>query len=185
MRRKDGMRLTNWHIITGAPCSGKTTVIRELERQGYRVIHEAARAYIDQQLAEGYRLEQIKTDKLAFENHILEAKLRIEDSLPPDEIIFFDRGIPDSIAYFKHAGLDTAQPFDMSRRLRYRRVFFFERLGFSKDRVRAEDEKTAQQLGTLIQESYRMLGYEILSVPVLSIHRRVEFILERLRIQRS
>jgi len=182
MGRKDGMRLTNWYIITGAPCSGKTSVIRELERQDYRVIHEAARAYIDQQLTTGCRLDQIKADKLAFESHILEAKLRIEASLPPDEIIFFDRGTPDSIAYFKLAGLDTAYPFDRSRRVRYRRVFFFERLGFSKDRVRAEDEKTAQQLDTLIQESYRMLGYEILRVPVLSIHRRVEFILERLRV---
>ena len=31
---------TNWHVITGAPCSGKTTVIRELERRGYSVVHE-------------------------------------------------------------------------------------------------------------------------------------------------
>jgi predicted ATPase len=48
--------------------------------------------------------------------------------------------------------------------------------------VRAEDEKTAQQLDTLIQESYRMLGYEMVRVPVLSVRRRVEFILERLRV---
>ena len=180
MGTKDGIRQTNWYIITGAPCSGKTSVIRDLERRGYRVVHEAARAYIDQQLAEGYRLEQIKADKPAFENRILNVKLRIEDSLPPDEVIFFDRGIPDSIAYFKLAGLDTAQPFDLSRRLCYRRVFFFERLGFSKDRVRTEDETTAQQLDTLIQESYRMLGYEMVRVPVLSVRRRVEFILRRL-----
>ena len=26
------MRQTNWHIITRAPCSGKTTVIKEIER---------------------------------------------------------------------------------------------------------------------------------------------------------
>jgi len=174
------MRQTNWHIITGAPCSGKTSVIRELERQGYRVVHEAARAYIDQQLASGHRLEQIKADKLAFESHILAAKLRIEASLPPEEAIFFDRGTPDSIAYFKLAGLDTAYPLDRSRRIRYRRVFFFERLGFSKDRVRAENDQTAQQLDTLIQESYRMLGYKIVYVPALSIHRRIEFILKRL-----
>jgi predicted ATPase len=59
-------------------------------------------------------------------------------------------------------------------------VFFFERLGFLKDRVRAEDEQTAQQLDTLIRESYQMLGYKIVCVPALSIHRRIEFILKQL-----
>jgi len=51
------MRQTNWHIITGAPCSGKTTVINEIERRGIRVIHEVARAYIDRQLGKGLRFE--------------------------------------------------------------------------------------------------------------------------------
>lgn len=174
------MRQTNWFIITGAPCSGKTAVISELERRGYSVVHEAARAYIDQQLALGCRLEQIKADKLAFESHILDVKMRIESSLPQDEAIFFDRGIPDSIAYFKLADLDTARPLKKSRLNRYRGVFFFERLSFLKDRVRAEDEETAYRLNSLIQESYQMLGYEIINVPVLSIRQRADFVLNLL-----
>ncbi|MEJ2222165.1 MAG: AAA family ATPase [Desulfobacterales bacterium] len=40
-------RSTHWSVITGAPCSGKTAVIHMLEQQGYTVIHEVARAYID------------------------------------------------------------------------------------------------------------------------------------------
>jgi predicted ATPase len=43
---------TNWYVITGAPCSGKTSVIRELEKRGYRVVHEVARAYIEGKRAE-------------------------------------------------------------------------------------------------------------------------------------
>ncbi|MBW2239191.1 MAG: AAA family ATPase [Deltaproteobacteria bacterium] len=35
------MQQTNWHVITGAPCSGKTSVICELERRGHPVVHEA------------------------------------------------------------------------------------------------------------------------------------------------
>ena len=71
------MRQTEWHIITGAPCSGKTTVIKDLAQRGIRVIHEAARAYIDRQLGRGLGLDQIKTDMLQFERHILHAKIRI------------------------------------------------------------------------------------------------------------
>jgi predicted ATPase len=172
------MRRTNWHVITGAPCSGKTAVISELERRGYSVIHETARAYIDRQLAAGGSLEQIKADILAFESHVLNEKIRIESALPQSETIFLDRGIPDSIAYFKIAGLDTANPIGKSSLVRYRRIFFFERLSYLKDRVRAEDEETADKLNSLIQESYSMLGYEIIYVPVLSIKQRVEFILK-------
>ena len=56
------MRQTNWHVITGAPCSGKTAAISEIERRGIRVVHEVARSYIDQQLNKGLQLAQIKTD---------------------------------------------------------------------------------------------------------------------------
>jgi predicted ATPase len=177
---KKPMRRTNWCVITGAPCSGKTSVIKELEGRGYRVVHESARAYIDQQLAAGRQLDQIKADERAFENHILNAKLVIESTLRPNETIFFDRGLPDSIAYFKLAGLDAATPLKKSKRRRYRRIFFFERLGFLKDRVRSEDEDTADRLSSLIEESYRLLQYEIIHVPVLSIEQRIDFILNRL-----
>jgi predicted ATPase len=172
------MRRTNWCVITGAPCSGKTSVVDELERRGYKVVHESARAYIDQQLAAGRRLDRIKADERAFENHILNAKLAIESSLPPKETIFLDRGIPDSIAYFKLAGLDPARPIKKSSLFRYRRIFFFKRLGFLEDRVRSEDEETADRLDSLIRESYRGLGYEIIQVPVFSVKKRVEFILK-------
>lgn len=172
------MRRTNWQVITGAPCSGKTAVIDELERRGFSVIHETARAYIDRQLAAGLCLEQIKADKMAFENHVLNEKIRIESTLPQSETIFLDRGIPDSIAYFKMAGLDPANAIAKSRLTRYRRIFFFERLSYLKDRIRMENEETADRLNSLIQESYRIVGYEIIHVPVLSIGQRVEFILK-------
>jgi len=174
------MRRTNWYVITGAPCSGKTAVIDKLEKRGYRVVHESARAYIDAQLGAGRRLDQIKADEWAFENHILNTKLAIESALPANETIFFDRGIPDSIAYFNLAGLDPAEPVKKSSLLRYRRIFFFERLGFLADRVRSEDAQTAEKLDALILESYRMLDYEVVHVPVLSIEKRIEFILKLL-----
>ena len=44
---------TNWYVITGAPSSGKSSVIRELENLGYRVVHEVARAYIEEELKKG------------------------------------------------------------------------------------------------------------------------------------
>jgi predicted ATPase len=172
------LRQTNWCIITGAPCSGKTAVINEIERRGIRVINEVARAYIDRQLRKGLQLRQIKTDALQFERHILHEKVRIQASLSTAATIFFDRGVPDSIAYFKLEGLDPAEPLRYSQNLRYRRIFFFERLDFLRDDVRSENEKIAASLNDLLIEAYLQIGYDIEMVPAMPVKNRADLILK-------
>lgn len=174
------MRSTNWYVITGAPCSGKTTVICEFERLGYQVVHEAARAYMDAEIKKGKTLARIKAGALAFERHILYKKLEIEAALAENTVIFLDRAVPDSIAYFKSAGLSPDEPMGESRIVRYKKIFLFERLGFEKDTVRRESEPAAQALEQLLTESYQELGYEIVRVPLVSVKARTRFVLERL-----
>jgi predicted ATPase len=171
---------TNWYVITGAPCSGKTAVIMQLEQRGCAVVHEVARTYIDTELVRGKTLQQIKADEWAFERQILMAKVKIEASLARDDIIFLDRAVPDSIAYYKLCGLDSAEPLQKSRRVRYRKIFLFERLTFLTDPVRSEDEKTAERLGRLIEKSYQSLGYNLIHVPQASVADRTEFVLAHL-----
>jgi predicted ATPase len=172
------MQQTNWHVITGAPCSGKTAVIRELEQLGYPVVHEVARTYIDERLQNGETIAQIKTDILSFERHILYKKIAIEQSLLKEETIFLDRAIPDSIGYYILEGLDPYDPIQKSRLWRYNKVFFFDRIPFEKDPVRSEDDKIASRLNGLLKESYRMLDYEIIFVPLMSVNERVGFVLK-------
>ncbi|MCU0558990.1 MAG: ATP-binding protein [Desulfobacterales bacterium] len=173
------VRRTQWRIITGAPCSGKTAVIAELSRRGHPVVAETARAVIDRELARGRRLEEIKADAAAFEGQIFRTKLELESRLPAEEPLFLDRGLPDSIAYYTLEGLDPREPLRHSRRIAYRRVFLFERLEFLKDPVRSEDPQTAARIERLIAEAYGRLGYPIVRVPVLSIAERAEFVLAR------
>ena len=174
------MRAANWYVITGAPSSGKTSVICELERLGYRVVHEVARAFIDEELKKGKTIEQIKADELAFERHILYKKIKIEESLPKKEIIFLDRAVPDSIAYFKSAGLNPNEPVKKSKLVRYKKIFLFERLEFEKDRVRSENQLKAAEIELLLEKAYQILDYDIVYVPVLSIQKRTDFILQHL-----
>ena len=177
-KEPDAMRQTNWHVITGAPCSGKTTVIKEIEQRGTRVIHEVARSYIDEQLGKGLRLEQIKADVLQFERHILHAKIRIEEALTDIEPVFLDRGVPDSIAYYRLEGLDPAEPLAFSRRARYRRVFFFERFQLLEDDVRSEDDIMAAKLNDLLLEAYAQIGYDIIRVPAMPVKERTDLVLK-------
>ncbi len=173
-------RQTRWCVITGAPCSGKTTVINALKKRGCRVVPEAARAFIDDQLARGLDLTEIRSDALVFERHILMEKIRTECQLPVDETIFLDRAVPDSIAYFLHAGLDPDEPTKTSRRFKYRRVFFMDRLPCATDSARMEDDATAASLEIALKKSYAGLGYHLTRIPVLPVKLRVDLILQHI-----
>jgi predicted ATPase len=174
---KGPLRETNWYVITGAPCSGKTTVIQELNNLGYRVIHEVARAYIEAQTSNGNTLDQIKSDLPAFQRHILYEKVWIEENLPPSQIIFMDRAVPDSIAYFKCAGLGIEEPLAASKTVRYKKIFLFKRFDFRRDHVRLEDNQEAALLERLLVESYEKLGYQPVLVPHLTVKERTALIL--------
>lgn len=169
---------TNWYVITGAPCSGKTAVIDQLAGQGYQTVTEVARAYIDAQLAQGLSLEAVKADVPAFERHILMEKVRIEKRLPREEVIFFDRAVPDSIAYYRLEGLDPAEPIRYSTQ-HYQKVFLFEALQFKKDAVRTENQKISSRIEALLLDAYTALGYKVVGVPIMSVTQRVEFVLSQ------
>ena len=174
------MRFTAWYVITGAPCSGKTTVILELERMGFQVVHEAARAFIDEEIAKGRDLSEIKADGLAFERTVLERKRASEVGLETEKKVFLDRGAPDSIAYYKMNGFDPDEAINACRETNYKKIFMMERFEYEKDRARSEDGERAQVLDRLIEESYRMFAYDIVRVPVLPVRDRVYHILENM-----
>jgi predicted ATPase len=63
----------------------------------------------------------------------------------------------------------------------YRAVFIFDRLPLKKDGVRTEDEALAAQIDAGLEADYRSVGYRPVRVPVLSIEKRTDFVLEYIR----
>jgi predicted ATPase len=173
--------ITNWHVITGGPCSGKTSVINALSDLGHQVVHEVARAHIDALLNRGETLETIKADPLVFEREILTQKMAIERRLPPNKRIYLDRAVPDSIAYYQIEGLDAQEPLKASRSVRYGRVFLFEPLPFIKDAVRVEDHILASRIEKLLARCYTDLGYRVIRVPVLTVAQRTAYVIRNSR----
>jgi len=168
---------TNWRVITGPPCSGKTTLIRALEKRSFRVVHEVARAWIEAELAQGRTLSEVRSDLAAFEGRILRRKAHIEAQLPPDALIFLDRALPDSIAYFTAAGLDPGPARRLSRHRRYRRVYYCLPVGAPfQDGVRYESDTAVHDVGRLISLAYEGLGYRLLVLPACSVAERLAVI---------
>ena len=65
------MKNNNWYVITGAPSSGKTTIVKLLKSKGYIVLYEAARIYIDQELKKGKTIQKIRKDEGKFQKESL------------------------------------------------------------------------------------------------------------------
>lgn len=170
---------TNWIVITGAPCSGKTSVIDRLKELGYQIEPEVARSFIEM-LIHQHNEELLKEDILGIQRTILSIKSERERHLPQDKQIFFDRGLPDSIAYYMRHQLDYSEPLALCDLNRYHKVFIFERLPYEDDGIRQEDPYVAESLDYLIREAYHIVGYPTIDVPVLSIEDRVQFILDQL-----
>ncbi len=172
---------TNWYIVTGAPCSGKTEVIKNLSSLEYNITPEIPRLIIDAEMKKGKTVREIRKDEAEFQKRILQMKIKIENELPPEQITFIDDGgIPACIAYFKIAGLDPEPALREVKKRKYRGIFFLERLPYKKDYARIEDIKTAEKLGKLLRKTYQNLGYRVIKVPVKPIGERVKFILNKM-----
>jgi predicted ATPase len=169
--------MNNWYVITGAFSSGKSTLLRELAARGHRTVPEAARVLIDQEMALGKALAEIRGDEAAFQRQVLAMKIQTEASLPPGDTIFFDRGIPDSVAYLELGGFDAAGAREASRGRVYRRVFILDPLPFQADYARTEAREQAAVLDRLLEKCYLELGCPVTRIPVASVDERVARVL--------
>lgn len=170
-----------WYVITGGPCAGKTTLIKELKKRGYPVVEEAARAYIDQEKAKGKTLEEIRADEVGFQHAIIPMKQAAEEACSQTEVTFFDRGMHDSVAYLAHAGV-TNDPIlaAVLPHSRYRKVFLPDLLPLVQDGARTETKEEARMIHNDIRTAYETAGMEVVRVPVMSVKKRADFILKRL-----
>lgn len=171
---------TNWCVITGAPSSGKTSAVEELAHRGFAIQNEVARELIEACLQKGKTIEEVRNDTKALQKKILELKLAREMALNLDTLVFMDRGMVDSITYFRLAGLETMEAEAASFLFKYRAVFLFDRLPIVKDAVRTEDDALAGKIDKMLEEDYRALGYTPVRVPVMPIVERADFILRHL-----
>lgn len=178
----DAGKKTEWVVITGAPSSGKTSVIDELSRRGFPIVREAARSFIEACLKKGETLADIRGDEISFQTEITDLALELDRQLNLKQLTFMDRGLPDSISYLRFGGHDPMRAETAARLYIYKAVFIFDRLPVVADGVRSENNSDAMTLDKLLEEDYRRLGYLPIRVPVLSIAERADFILKKLNL---
>jgi len=170
---------TNWHVISGAPSCGKTTLIELLAAQGYPVVAETGRQYIEREIAKGRPLAEIY-DSEEDERAMMDLQLRTERLLRPAESIFLDRALPDVIAFYRLQEMDPNEVLRDCFHYRYASVFILDCLPLELDGARPDDDSLVDYLDRWHAHDYEALGYEVIRVPVLPPQERLSFILETL-----
>ena len=172
---------TNWHVLTGAACTGKTTLIDMLAKKGYQVVPESARLFFEQEMAKGRNLEEIRKDGGSLQRGIAAMQWTLESECQANRITFLDRALPDSLTFYRVYGLNPNEILPKCFFHRYTSVFLLERLPHHRNQTLGpEDDETSEFLTEWLYRDYNAIGYSVIKVPVLSPAERLAFILERL-----
>lgn len=178
-------------IITGAPGSGKTSVIRQLELEGFSVVEEAATDVIAAAQAEGIS-EPWEDPSFIDAIARLQKERETRSSGPQLDVQFFDRSSVCTAALARYLGYPLS-PFLNAELERIQResvyekqVFFVRNLGFitptDARRISFED---SLRFETIHQQTYESFGFELVYIEPGSVTQRVLAIKAVLRSTRS
>src|SRR5262245_9195098 len=174
-------------IVTGAPGSGKTSIIRQLELDGFSVVEEAATDVIAAAHAQG-KVEPWRHPSFIDAIAHLQRERQIRASYQPDEVQFHDRCIVCTAALAVYLGYPFS-PFRTSERERIHkeavyqnRVFFIRNLGFiTPTEARRISFEDALRFEKIHEETYRDFGFELVSVERGTLAERVSMIKAAIR----
>ena len=171
-------------VITGAPGSGKTPILRELVLLGFLGVNEPAREILAEQRAIGGSGVADKDPQLFCDLMLERAITGYQRLGGVGEPAFFDRGIPDMVGYAEVFALDTSAAWAASRHYRYDDVVFVLPAWldiYVTDGERRMTFESARSFGDRVREVYLDLGYTIIEVPRDSVETRTRFIAEHVR----
>ncbi len=178
-------------IITGAPGAGKTAIIRQLERDGFSVVEEAATDIIAAAQAQGTAQPWTHPSFIDVIAKLQRGR-QVRASHQPDEIQFHDRCAVCTAALAVYLGYPFS-PFLAAELERIKkeaiyenRVFFIRNLGFitPTEARRISFEETVR-FEKIHEETYRDFGFELISIEPGSVVERVSTIKAAIRISDS
>ena len=168
---------SNRYIITGGPGSGKSSLLAALINKSYLGFEEISRLIIREQ-------HEIGGDMVPWQNLAAFAELCYERMSAQLEecdstcTCFYDRGLPDIIAYVRRGGLNVPDKYFEKVKSYNRTVFIAPPWQdiFVNDSERPESFEDAVEIYHFLKSTYSELGFNIVELPKVSVEERVAFI---------
>jgi len=171
-------------VISGGPGTGKSSIIDNLGRLGFSVFRESSREITKKYKKLGqdqlFLSEPVKFSRILLQNRITQHK---ESNNIDENLSFFDRGIPDILAYLEYKKISYSEEFQRpAEEFKYDAVFIAEpwRNIYKKDNERYESFEELIEINKHIKNTYSNFGYELILLPASSVKERVEFILDKI-----
>jgi predicted ATPase len=174
-------------IITGAPGAGKTSIIRQLELDGFSVVEEAATDVIAAAHAQG--IDQLWKHPSFIESLAkLQRDRQVRTACQPDGVQFHDRSVVCTAALAVYLGhpVSHALSSELERVKReaifQNRVFFVRHLGFvTPTEARRITLEETVRFEKIHEETYREAGFELVSIAPGRLLERVSAIKAAIR----
>ncbi len=167
-------------IITGAPSTGKSSVVKGLISKGYTCHDEIARQVIKENQNKDNELLPWK-NMLAFSDEVFRRMQELVNSIDNNKTCFLDRSMVDLIGYMEFANQEAPSRYAAGAlQAGYsKNVFFmpFWKEIFANDAQRLESMTEAMNIDKALRKAYTNLGFKLIEVPQGTIEERVNFIL--------
>jgi predicted ATPase len=179
------------YIITGAPGTGKTTILEALHARGYAVVDEAATDIILREQSLGHQ-EPWRDAGFIDAITLLQRARQMRPAPPGTSVQLYDRSPICTLALAHHLAHYGGQPVprvlasEVDRILRegiyQRQVFVIRLLGsVAPTAVRRISYAESVRFGRLHERVYRTHGYELVDVPAGTVAERAELIDRHIR----
>ena len=165
-------------VVTGAPGTGKTAILKALEST---LVHapEPAREVLAEQRAIGGTATP-QSDPSRFVELLLERSIEKHGAAQEKGLsMLFDRGVPDCVAYAKLLGGDPEPCRRAAAVYRYHAAVLVTRPWaeiYTTDDERTMSFEATLPFPRLVEEAYEEAGYELVEIPRGSIAERAAFI---------
>ncbi|MEW7279698.1 ATP-binding protein [Aquimarina sp. 2201CG1-2-11] len=175
-------------VITGGPGTGKTSIINKLEASDFFCFHEIIRdmtkEILKNNVIDSNPIISV-SDPYQFNSMILNGRIdQFKKGLSQeDTLIFYDRGIPDVLAYMRYFDQPIDKLFtDACKENKYDQVFLLPpwKEIYVEDIGRYESFEQAQEIHNHLVMMYEKFGYKCHEVPFGSIENRFNFIIQNI-----
>jgi len=171
-------------VITGGPGTGKSSIIESLKKMNFNVFNESSRE-VTKKYKNNDSEQYFLSNPIDFSNILMDKRKKQfeEGSKSKNDYFFYDRGIPDILAYlnFKKIEYKSSMMKEILK-FNYDTIFIAEpwKAIYTNDSERYETYDELLEIDFHIKKIYKQLGYNIIILPKKSVKDRVTFILENL-----